>query len=280
LEVEISSMSFESVLLTTLDPARADNAHSSVAFKHSGFGEGKQIVPTKHINFFWRKVTGSKKKKKQDLSPIEGVYNSDGTINKDVVMMMEPKCILFERTDNLKSSITTKLAKSGEGAGLAKVRQAKRRKRKEKKLQTMQEQLEDERAAMRATGKLFLCDATCPSTQRFCRGIYLTKKGLERSMWPLKSTTFPRDRMQGISFFVKLVCLEASFKLGAVRIDSSMFCLKKSLQHRLEFVASRMHAVLVNLTEERMLWDIGSHLGFWRYLRSFTMGSQSCVPAK
>jgi hypothetical protein len=93
-------------------------------------------------------------------------------------MMMEPKCILFEQTDNLKSSITTKLAKSGEGAGLAKVQQVKRRKRKEKKAQTMQEQLEDKRAAMWVMGKLFLCDATCLSTQRFYHVIYLTKKGL------------------------------------------------------------------------------------------------------
>jgi hypothetical protein len=91
LEVDVSSMNFESVLLTILDPARDGNDQSTVAFKHSGFGDGKKILPTKHINFFWRKNTGNKKKKKQDLTPIEGVYHSDGTINEDVVMTMEPK---------------------------------------------------------------------------------------------------------------------------------------------------------------------------------------------
>ncbi len=93
----------------------------------------------------------------------------------------------------MKSYMTTKLAKSGKGAGLANVWQAKKRKWKEIKAQTMQEQLEDKRAAMRATGKLFLCDATCPSTQRFCRGIYLTKKGLEEHM-ALGKHNFPKGQ--------------------------------------------------------------------------------------
>jgi hypothetical protein len=214
LEVDVSSMNFESVLLTILDPARDGNDQSTVAFKHSGFGDGKKILPTKHINFFWRKNTGNKKKKKQDLTPIEGVYHSDGTINEDVVMTMEPKCILFMRTENLKSSMTTKLAKSGEGAGLAKVRQAKKRKRKESKAQTMQEQLEDERAAMQATGKLFLCDATCPRTQRYCRSIYLTKKGLDEHV-AIGKHGFPKGQ-NARDFIIR----EASMAGGLVQAGS------------------------------------------------------------
>jgi hypothetical protein len=67
---------------------------------------------------------------------------------------------------------------------------------------------------------------------------------------------------------------------GSLPDQEQRVLLRKLLHPRPEFMASRMHAVLVNLTEERMLWDIGSHLGFWRYLRSFTIGSQSCIPAK
>ncbi len=56
---------------------------------------------------------------------------------------------------------------------------------------------------------------------------------------------------------MRLACLEALFKLGAVRIDSSMSCLRKLLLHRLEYTASRMHAVLVNKRRENAV-------GYWK----------------
>jgi hypothetical protein len=46
-----------------------------------------------------------------------------GTINVANMMEMEPKCKMFEKTENMKSLMRTKLAKAGEGAGLTKVRQ-------------------------------------------------------------------------------------------------------------------------------------------------------------
>jgi hypothetical protein len=75
-EVLISTMKFESVLLTTLDPGRVENDQSTVAFKHSGYGKGTRIQSSKDIQFSWRKNTG-KRKKKDDVIQISGVYNED-----------------------------------------------------------------------------------------------------------------------------------------------------------------------------------------------------------
>jgi hypothetical protein len=79
-EVSISTMKFESVLLTTLDPGRAANDQSTVAFKHSGYGEGTRIQPSKDIQFSWRQITG-KRKKKDDVIQISGVYNADVSLS-------------------------------------------------------------------------------------------------------------------------------------------------------------------------------------------------------
>jgi hypothetical protein len=75
-QVSISTMNFESVLLTTLDPERVENDQSTVAFKHSGYGNGTRIHPSKDIQFSWRQITG-KRKKKEDVITISGVYNTD-----------------------------------------------------------------------------------------------------------------------------------------------------------------------------------------------------------
>jgi hypothetical protein len=92
-------------------------------------------------------------------------------------MGMEPTCKLFERTKNLKSFMTTKLAKAGEGAGLAKVRAGKKRKRSESRAESKQDDLESERTAMR-NSELLLCNACCPRTGMYCRKVYLEVKGL------------------------------------------------------------------------------------------------------
>jgi hypothetical protein len=92
-------------------------------------------------------------------------------------MQMEPQCLRFQRTDNRKSFTTTKLARAGEGAGLSKVRAKKKRNRAEAKAHKKQSGLESERDNMRSRG-LFLCDSRCPTTQRYCRGVYLKERGL------------------------------------------------------------------------------------------------------
>ena len=92
---------------------------------------------------------------------------------------MEPKCKLFEKTENMKSFMKTKLAKAGEGAGLTKVRQQKRRGRVQERATGLHANIEMEREEMRAT-PLCICDARCPKTNRYCRGVYLTKEGFEK----------------------------------------------------------------------------------------------------
>jgi hypothetical protein len=104
-----------------------------------------------------------------------------GTINATKVMEMEPKCKLFEKTENMKSFMKTKLAKAGEGAGLSKVRQQKRRGRVQERASGMNADIEKEREEMRAT-PLRICDARCPRTNQYCRGVYLMQEGLESHM--------------------------------------------------------------------------------------------------
>jgi hypothetical protein len=68
-QVSISTMNFESVLLTTLDPEHVKNDQSTVAFKHSGYGNGTRIEQSKDIQCSWRRITG-KRKKKEDVFAI------------------------------------------------------------------------------------------------------------------------------------------------------------------------------------------------------------------
>jgi hypothetical protein len=96
-------------------------------------------------------------------------------------MQMEPRCLLFQRTENLKSFMTTKLAKAGEGAGHAKVRQRKKRKRVEERAHKKKSEIESERDDMRSSG-LFICDSCCPTTRRYCRKVYLEESGLEKHL--------------------------------------------------------------------------------------------------
>jgi hypothetical protein len=77
LKAKVSTMNFESVLLTTLDPDRDANDQSTLAFKHSRYGEGKQIKPDKDITFSWLESKGERTKKKEDSTPITGVYNAN-----------------------------------------------------------------------------------------------------------------------------------------------------------------------------------------------------------
>jgi hypothetical protein len=200
IEGTVNDINLESILLTALDPSRENTDQSTLAFKHSGYGKGQCIDPSKQVGFQRRRMTGGKKKK-EDFTPIEGVYNIDvscsclirncfaipdhcfllfqGTINREKAMQMEPMCSLFQRTENLKSFMTTKLAKAGEGMGLSKVRQGKKRKRLENRAHQKQSQLESERDDMRSSG-LYICNSCCPTTQRYCRQVYLEERGLEK----------------------------------------------------------------------------------------------------
>jgi hypothetical protein len=75
-EVDLQRINLESVLLTTLDPHQEPTDQSTLAYKHSGYGNGARINPSSQIDFSWWKPNG-KKKRKQDYFPIEGVYNVD-----------------------------------------------------------------------------------------------------------------------------------------------------------------------------------------------------------
>jgi hypothetical protein len=76
IEGTVNCINLESILLTTLDSARENADQSTLAFKHSGYGEGQRIDPHKQVSFQRRRMTGGKRKK-EDFTPIEGVYNID-----------------------------------------------------------------------------------------------------------------------------------------------------------------------------------------------------------
>jgi hypothetical protein len=76
LKAEVSTMNFESVLLITLDPDRAVNDQSTLAFKHSTYGNGKEIKPEKDIKFIWLAWKGERKSN-EDRTAITGVYNTN-----------------------------------------------------------------------------------------------------------------------------------------------------------------------------------------------------------
>jgi hypothetical protein len=59
-----------------LDPDQAANDQSTLALKHSRYGEGKKIKPNKDIKFSLRKSRGERKRK-EDITPIMGVYNAN-----------------------------------------------------------------------------------------------------------------------------------------------------------------------------------------------------------
>ena len=69
IEGTVNDINLESILLTTLDPARENADQSTLAFKHSGYGEGQRIDPHKQVSFQRRRMTGGKKK--------EGGFHSD-----------------------------------------------------------------------------------------------------------------------------------------------------------------------------------------------------------
>jgi hypothetical protein len=98
LKAEVSTMNFESVLLTTLDPNRDANDQSTLAFKHSRYGSGKQITPDKDIKFVWLAWKGERKTK-EDRTPITGVYNAD--VSFDV--FQNSAAFLFSLTFSLSS---------------------------------------------------------------------------------------------------------------------------------------------------------------------------------
>jgi hypothetical protein len=63
-------------LLTTLDPDQDANEQSTLAFKHSRYGEGKDIKPDKDIKFSWLEPKGERKRK-EAITTITEVYNAN-----------------------------------------------------------------------------------------------------------------------------------------------------------------------------------------------------------
>jgi hypothetical protein len=103
LKAEVSTMHFESVLLKTLDPDRDANDQSTRAFKHSKYGEGKQIKPDKDIKFSWLASNGERKK--DDCTPITGVYNANVSFdlfNPCNTFVLSPTLSLFFREQSTK----------------------------------------------------------------------------------------------------------------------------------------------------------------------------------
>jgi hypothetical protein len=84
LKAEVNTMHFESVLLTTLDLDQDVNNQSTLTFKHSRYGSGKQIMPDKDIKFIWLAWKGERKAK-EDRTSITGVYNANVSLTCSII---------------------------------------------------------------------------------------------------------------------------------------------------------------------------------------------------
>ena len=103
--------------------------------------------------------------------------------------------------DNVKSELRTTVVDNS-GDSRATVVQKKRRGRAERQLIRNEEEVQEVRRVKAETGKLFLCDARCPITNRFCRKEFLSKEALCRHQ-SCREHDFP----QGFSTETKLAML-------------------------------------------------------------------------
>jgi hypothetical protein len=92
---------------------------------------------------------------------------------------MIPTCTFFKRTENLKAFMHTRLARQGEGAGLSKVRGAKKMARTESRVEKRKDSLEAERENMREAG-LYICDERCATTKMYCKKIYQSQNEFDK----------------------------------------------------------------------------------------------------
>lgn len=106
--------------------------------------------------------------------------SSQGSINSNAIDTMQPLCKLVNKRMNAKAFIKAKHARAGEGKNCAAVRAQKKRNRQEERVRKRQNTIEDIRAAMRATGEIILCNSKCPTTGRYCKGIFLHHTNYEK----------------------------------------------------------------------------------------------------
>jgi hypothetical protein len=66
-KAELAGIDCRMILTTLLDPNRADNDNTSLAYKHSGYGKGILIDPTRQATFLFGTLA-------KDAAPIHGVY--------------------------------------------------------------------------------------------------------------------------------------------------------------------------------------------------------------
>ena len=103
--------------------------------------------------------------------------------------------------DNAKSELQTTVGDNLGDSG-ATVVQNKQRGRAESQLLRNEGEVQEVRRANAETGKLFLCDARCPITNRFCRKEFLSKEALCRHQ-SCREHDFP----QGFSTETKMAML-------------------------------------------------------------------------
>jgi hypothetical protein len=84
---------------------------------------------------------------------------------------MEPTCKLYEKTANVKASMRLRLAREGEGVGLAKVQGEKKNVRMASRVGKRKNSREDDRNAMKNAG-LVLCYARCLQLGGYCNKVY------------------------------------------------------------------------------------------------------------
>jgi hypothetical protein len=194
------TVSIDSVLRTVLDPLTG----SIRAYKHSGYGSGIPIDP--HDSTFYH---GAKKQPKDadnieltrnlvteeilkylvtnDPAVVEAVTHELAlfcTSNSLTLLSLAPNAAMFEvipdcsdilASVNMKESLKgAGLSAPGEGKDTVQQRGKRRVRRAEALNEKKMQQIETTRTKKKESG-IWLCDARCPKTQRYCTADFLTE---------------------------------------------------------------------------------------------------------
>ena len=198
--------SMDSVLLTIYDP----DTQAIDAFKHSSYGSGLEIDSVKDISFFVKTDEG-----KEAIA----LYTDEGEMNTEEIKRIEPKCRLQEKTRTLKSELPSFLARSGEGKYDANVMAEKSRNRVENRVNKKKLSLEEIRQAKRDAG-LYLCNAKCPLSSRYCRAVFLDEWRYNKHVTKDKHD-FPKG-MTSKDLLVKMASDPGGIVAAGSRVDRSI----------------------------------------------------------
>eukprot|EP00980_Cylindrotheca_fusiformis_P023019 scaffold10054_cov140-Cylindrotheca_fusiformis.AAC.10 len=165
-----------SILTTILASDCSQSTHSlSYAFKHTGFGTGKELSCSGYFKFFTKEKTGDGMKEKK--TGICFYDKETGHLDDDMLESYMPYWKDLCAATNAKQDTQSRISKPGEGPNSEEVRGKNRKNRMRRVSAKIRKDEEDIRREQKECG-LFLCDKKCEETRSYCEKVCLTNKGL------------------------------------------------------------------------------------------------------